>query len=293
MRISFVATLLLLTATVPATAQLTIGISIGAYPNFRVMPGYAAYYAPDVGANYFFYDGYYWVYQDDNWYSSSWYNGPWQSVGPMYVPIEVLQIPVRYYRRPPQYFMGWQADRPPRWNDHWGHDWAQRRQDWDRPRQSSHPAPAPLPDYQRRYSGRDYPRAEQQQVLQQQNYRYHPQYDGHPQNDGAKRDSGRQSDERRSGPAQPNIQQQPTQQDRPSRPEHRDPQQDQRQPSAPRPDQPRAPAAHEPGNSGAADRRPHDNQPGEAGKKQGKDRNRDREQKQDKDQNQNRDVKKD
>jgi hypothetical protein len=212
MRISVVASLLLLTATVPAAAQLTIGISIGAYPNFMVMPGYAVYYAPDVGANYFFYDGFYWVYQDDTWYSSSWYNGPWESVGPMYVPIEVLQIPVRYYRRPPQYFIGWQSDRPPRWNDHWGHDWAERRHDWDRPRQNAHPAPAPLPDYQRRYSGKDYPRAEQQQTLQQQNYRYHPQNSGQNsgQNAGASRDSGKQTDERGPGPAQPTIQQQPT-----------------------------------------------------------------------------------
>ena len=41
------------------------------------VPGYPVYYAPDIGGNYFFYDGRYWVYQDDNWYSSSWYNGPW------------------------------------------------------------------------------------------------------------------------------------------------------------------------------------------------------------------------
>ena len=176
MRIRLMACLLLLTATVPAAAQLSIGISIGSYPSFMVVPGYPVYYAPDVGANYFFYDGLYWVYQDDNWYSSSWYNGPWEPVGPMYVPIYILQIPVRYYRRPPQYFRGWQPDRPPRWNDHWGRDWAQHRQDWDRPRQDAHPAPAPLPDYQRRYSGRDYPRGDQQQVLRQQNYHYQPQH---------------------------------------------------------------------------------------------------------------------
>jgi len=37
------------------------------------------------------------------------------------------------------------------------------------------PAPAPLPAYQRQYSGARYPHAEQQQALQSQNYRYQPQ----------------------------------------------------------------------------------------------------------------------
>ena len=37
------------------------------------------------------------------------------------------------------------------------------------------PAPAPLPVYQRRYSGERYPRAEQQQAeLQSHHYRYKP-----------------------------------------------------------------------------------------------------------------------
>ena len=204
MRIAVVASLLLLTATVPATAQVSISISIGSYPNFMVVPGYPVYYAPDVGTNFFFYDGFYWVYQDDNWYSSSWYNGPWDLVDPMYVPIYVLQVPVRYYRRPPLYFRGWQPDRAPRWNDHWGRSWAERRSDWDRPQRAANVAPAPLPDYQRRYSGRDYPRGDQQRTLQQQNYHYHSQSAGDRPN------AGRQPDERRSETAQPNNQERPS-----------------------------------------------------------------------------------
>ena len=35
--------------------------------------------------------------------------------------------------------------------------------------------PAPLPSYQRQYSGDRYPQAEQQQSLQSRNYRYQPQ----------------------------------------------------------------------------------------------------------------------
>ena len=103
-------------STTPAIAQVSIGIglpgvSIGVnfpvYPQLVRIPGYPVYYAPQVGSNFFFYDGMYWLYQGDNWYASSWYNGPWEFVGPQAVPLYVLRIPVRYYRAPPAYFRGW------------------------------------------------------------------------------------------------------------------------------------------------------------------------------------------
>jgi hypothetical protein len=126
-------------------------------------------------ANFFFYDGLYWIYQDDNWYESSWYNGPWWLVDPDDVPLYLLRVPVRYYRMPPAYFIGWQFDAPPRWGDHWGHDWNQRRSGWDRWDHRSIPTPAPLPAYQRQYSGDRYPKqVEQQRELHQQNYHFQP-----------------------------------------------------------------------------------------------------------------------
>jgi hypothetical protein len=85
---------------------VSIGINTPAYPQFVRVPNYPVYYAPGLQSNYFFYDGLYWVYQQDNWYSSSWYDGPWYAVGPQYVPLYVLRIPVRYYRNPPPYFGG-------------------------------------------------------------------------------------------------------------------------------------------------------------------------------------------
>ena len=166
-----------------ATAQVSVGIglpgvSIGinlpVYPELVPVPGYPVYYAPRVNSNYFFYDGMYWVYQSDNWYASSWYNGPWGLVVPEAVPLYVLRVPVRYYRRPPPYFHGWQADAPPRWGDHWGNEWKQRRGDWDHWDRHSAPPRAPLPTYQRQYSGNRYPPAEQQPVLQGQKYKYQP-----------------------------------------------------------------------------------------------------------------------
>ena len=184
MRYLAIAFSMLLASITAAEAQVTVGIgvpgvSIGinfpVYPQLVPVPGYPVYYAPQASSNYFFYDGMYWVYQQDNWYASSWYNGPWQLVMPEVVPLYVLRVPVRYYRRPPAYFHGWRSDAPPRWGDHWGNSWQQQHEGWDRWDRHAVPAPAPLPTYQRQYSGSRYPQqVQQQQQLQSQNYRYQP-----------------------------------------------------------------------------------------------------------------------
>ena len=186
MRYLLVVSSLLLGSVTSAQAQVSVGIGIGlpaidiginvpVYPELVQVPGYPVYYDPRANSNYFFYDGVYWVYQGDNWYSSSWYNGPWQVVGPEYVPLFVLRVPVRYYRQPPAYFRGWRADAPPRWGQHWGHDWERRRGGWDRWDRRSAPRAAPLPVYQRSYSGDRYPRApEQQHSIRSEQYRYRP-----------------------------------------------------------------------------------------------------------------------
>jgi hypothetical protein len=154
---------------------IDIGINVPVYPELVLVPGYPVYYDPRANSNYFFYDGAYWVYQGDNWYASSWYDGPWQLVGPEVVPLFVLRVPVRYYRQPPPYFRGWRADAPPRWGEHWGRDWEQRRGGWDRWDRRSVPRAAPLPVYQRQYSGDRYPRAgEQQHSIRSEHYRYQP-----------------------------------------------------------------------------------------------------------------------
>ena len=93
--------------------SVNIGINIPSFPDLVPVPGYPVYYAPRQNSNYFFYDGMYWVYQADNWYASSWYNGPWELVDPYNVPLYELRVPVRYYRHPTEYFRGWRADAPP------------------------------------------------------------------------------------------------------------------------------------------------------------------------------------
>jgi len=153
---------------------VSIGINVGSYPEFVRVPDYPVYYAPHLGFNFFFYDGLYWAYHGDIWYASHWYNGPWGRADHYAVPYFILRVPVRYYRAPPPYFHGWHRDAPPRWGHHWGPQWQERRSGWDRWDRKSAPRPAPLPTYQRQYSGDRYPRAEQQHELHNKNYRYQP-----------------------------------------------------------------------------------------------------------------------
>jgi len=179
---------LLLTATAavvtPASAQISfgysapgvhIGVNLPVYPALQPIPGYPVYYAPGVGANYFFYDGLYWVFDGDNWYESPWYNGPWSLVDPYAVPVFLLRVPVRYYAHPPSYFRAWAYDAAPRWGDHWGHSWSTRRAGWDRWNRSAVPAAAPLPTYQRAYTGSRYPRnVAEQATIASRSYAYQP-----------------------------------------------------------------------------------------------------------------------
>ena len=105
---------------------------------------------------------------------SSWYNGPWYYQGPEVVPYFVLRIPVQYYRQPPIYFREWRGDAPPRWGDHWGREWEERRGGWDRWDRDRIPRAAPLPRYQRGYSGDRYPRALEQRTIRTEHYQYQP-----------------------------------------------------------------------------------------------------------------------
>ncbi len=157
-----------------AIPGVSIGINVPAYPRLVRVPGYPVYYDPRIHLNLFFYDGLYWVFQGDRWYVSSWYNGPWDLVDPYDVPVYILRVPVRYYRVPPPYFRGWRPDGPPRWDEHWGREWKERRRDWDRDRRPP-PPPAPRPSYQRSYSGDRYPHEiQRQEMIRSERYRYEP-----------------------------------------------------------------------------------------------------------------------
>jgi hypothetical protein len=154
-------------------AGVDIGINVPVYPQLQQVPGYPVYYAPNMDSNFFFYDGQYWVYQHDSWFRSDWYNGPWLYTDPDYVPLFILRVPLRYYAQPPVYFRDNDWNRSPHWGDHWGPDWQQRRDGWDRWDRHAVPPAAPLPDYQRRYSGNAYPHSsDQQHSIQSRSYHY-------------------------------------------------------------------------------------------------------------------------
>jgi hypothetical protein len=193
---------------------VSIGINMPVYPRLARVPGYPVYYDPRGHSNYFFYDGLYWVLQGDDWYASSWYNGPWDLMGPEDVPLYVLRVPVRYYHQPPAYFRGWRTDAPPRWGEHWGRNWEERRGGWAQWDRRSAPRPAPLPSYQRQYFGDRYPREEEQQhSIRSENYRYQPReavtqqhyqkqrHQAEPQDQGRenKREGGRENQREERG----------------------------------------------------------------------------------------------
>ena len=172
----FLAVLLFAASIFPAAAQqyYDIDIDLPQYPEMVPVPDSPVYYAPYVDSNYFFYDGLYWNFYNDAWYSSAWYNGPWAYVDPVYVPTYVLWVPIRYYRRPPHYFLRWHHDRPPRWSERWGRDWqARHNQVYAGHRGGA--VRAPLPEYQRAYNRGNYPRNPQQQyALHSRSYTYQP-----------------------------------------------------------------------------------------------------------------------
>jgi len=173
---------------------LSIGLSLPVFPELVQVPGYPVYYAPRVAANYFFHDGLYWVFSGDRWYASAWYDGPWDEVAPYDVPAFVLRVPVRYYRRPPAFFVGWRHDAAPRWGVHWGRDWEQRRSGWDRWDRHADWRPAPLPAYQRQYHGDRYPRtSDRQRAIHSEHSRPGPADGGFRPHGGSGWDDGGRS----------------------------------------------------------------------------------------------------
>ena len=157
-----------------STPGFSIGVNLNSYPELVRIPGYPVYYAPNLGTNYFFYDGMYWVFDGTNWYASTWYDGPWEIVYPDEVPFFLLRVPVRYYVAPPVYFRSWSVSGPPRWGEHWGRRWEERHRNWDRWNRNDVPPPAPLPTYQRQYTGNRYPTLAEQHALESSRYHYRP-----------------------------------------------------------------------------------------------------------------------
>ena len=111
-----------------AQVHVDIGIQLPAPPPLVVVPGVASVqYAPSAPANVFFYSGQYWIFANGGWHVSRRHEGPWILVAPQFVPRPVLLVPVRYYHVPPGHWKQWQRQAPPRWENEWGHGWAEKR----------------------------------------------------------------------------------------------------------------------------------------------------------------------
>jgi len=116
--------LLVVAVTVPADAQVRVGVNIGFQlpgpPALVVVPGAPVYYAPRAPANVFFYAHQYWAFANGGWYVGPGWSGPWAVVEPAYVPVPILQVAVRYYPAPPPGWKGWRREAPPQWSAHYG-----------------------------------------------------------------------------------------------------------------------------------------------------------------------------
>jgi hypothetical protein len=155
--------------------SVTLGVHLSRYPDLVVIPGYPVMYDPRLNANYFFYEGTFWVFEEDDWYRSDWYNGPWIRVERDEVPVFLLRIPVRYYNRAPLYFHPWALEMAPRWSLRWGKGWERRHRGWDRWDQRRPPPPAPPPVFQQQFPRERYPNSpEVRERLRERNYRYRP-----------------------------------------------------------------------------------------------------------------------
>jgi hypothetical protein len=89
--------------------DVNIGIGIGvpppniviaSPPSVFLIPDSYVYFAPEVGAQLFFYSGYWYILQDGYWFRSSHYRGPWNYLSPSRLPVVFLHLPPDYYRIP-------------------------------------------------------------------------------------------------------------------------------------------------------------------------------------------------
>ena len=134
-----------------AGVSVSIGLNVPVYPQLVPVSGYPVYYTPGLNSNYFFYDGMYWVFVDDNWYAVAGTADLGNSSRRRAAVHPARSRPL--YRYPPVYFRAWYANAPPRWGEHWGSTWERHHRGWNTWNRAA--VPARLPVYQRQYSEPD------------------------------------------------------------------------------------------------------------------------------------------
>jgi hypothetical protein len=89
-------------------AEVNVNIGIGlppvvipAPPPVVLIPSTYVYFVPDVGADIFFYHGYWYRPHHGHYYRATNYNGPWVTLAPKAVPKAVMYVPTDFRRVPP------------------------------------------------------------------------------------------------------------------------------------------------------------------------------------------------
>lgn len=113
----------------PAGAGVRVGIGIQlpplifpGPPSLVVVPGSYVYYPPSIGADIFFYRGYWYRPYRGSWYRANHYNGPWSHFAVERVPRALHRLPPQYrharpgyeaipYRRVRKNWRAWERDR--------------------------------------------------------------------------------------------------------------------------------------------------------------------------------------
>jgi hypothetical protein len=135
----------------PAEVSINVGINLPPPPPFAipapppmfVIPGTYIYFAPEVEADIFFYQGYWYRPNQGHWYRSGSYNGKWVYIAPKRVPRVFLSLPPDFRRLPPGYrhipygdvkknWKRWEKDKY--WERHGGREWHGERGEHDRDR---------------------------------------------------------------------------------------------------------------------------------------------------------------
>jgi len=148
------ATLLTLMGPFPkgyAEVNVNVGINvppppplvIPAPPPLFVIPRTYVYFAPDVDADVFFYQGYWYRPHQGHWYRSKTYNGKWVYLSPGRVPRAVIHVPPDFRHVPPGHRhipygdvrKNWRSwERNKYWERHGGREWhGEERREHDRP----------------------------------------------------------------------------------------------------------------------------------------------------------------
>lgn len=120
----------------PATAEVNVNIGVFAPPPpavvagppaMTVMPGpHYVYYAPEVPAGLFFYQGAWWRPHEGHWFRSHSYKGPWRYIDNDHTPTPILRLPADYRQVPPGHYKVTHGQMKKHWKE-----WEKSRR-WDR-----------------------------------------------------------------------------------------------------------------------------------------------------------------